>query len=803
MIPVTNHARWRQNSADGSYTALNEYKILGLLGRGATSVVYRAKLDDLTSPDLSNSDSSDIIHSRNPNITTTGSLNSKDTDKEYAIKVISRNKLRKQKDPIGCDPKTGVVRYMTGLEKVQREIVVMRKLQCNVVIPNAGNGNSAVVNDRSLGIVRPRSPASGLTQAFSAQIARDRERSLSPAPLGSSGSGNGTGSDSHSYPSSSDSAEINKATLVDAVTAAAAGALGEADGIDVFEQQQPTLAVENDQPTAAHTPISIPIAAIKTPTAATFFSSHGHFAHAPHSPTDSILSPCSDKLLRRGNPLDTSNLSKLSLPPMQQQQQQNQTQPLNAAKLQLNRDKAMTMNSTSAPHNVPTHSMRVLPLSIPQPQIAGKKVAIAVAAGGGETEAEPSHTATAAAAHQSDQDLIGEQAPLPIFTPTALHQLPLTVATASKQYQAFIFGLVEVIDDEDDDICLVTEYACAGPLMEVSIPPLSNTQDRWKGCSFIGNKVLSQSNASFQLSYDTGGTNADEKLTQISICNGLPAHIVYDVIGQVLDSLVFLHAHGIAHRDIKPENLLIDEMKRVRIADFGCAEDLTRGAREGTVTGAEAGTRALVSHTSGTLAFWPPECLPNLRELQPTQEQQNKNDTDNASLDCLADLEIVNIDAEPESAVTVAVLSSASEVKVQEAETNAKDYSDCSVPDAQDNDQPHLFSPFAQDVWAAGITLHCLLFNQLPFPLLTEQDVRDCNKYGGSASRDPMLIFRDIHLCAPIPAVVTVNGENSKALLLHCEWALSLLRGLLEKKPNSRFTAQHARDVLARIPRPN
>ncbi|KAJ3359797.1 hypothetical protein GGF32_009032 [Allomyces javanicus] len=44
------------------------------------------------------------------------------------------------------------------------------------------------------------------------------------------------------------------------------------------------------------------------------------------------------------------------------------------------------------------------------------------------------------------------------------------------------------------------------------------------------------------------------------------------VIKQVLDALVFCHAHGVVHRDLKPENLLLKDKSpnaRVMVADFG------------------------------------------------------------------------------------------------------------------------------------------------------------------------------------------------------------------------------------------
>ncbi|HVV24594.1 MAG TPA: protein kinase [Pseudonocardiaceae bacterium] len=55
----------------------------------------------------------------------------------------------------------------------------------------------------------------------------------------------------------------------------------------------------------------------------------------------------------------------------------------------------------------------------------------------------------------------------------------------------------------------------------------------------------------------------------------LPAHWVATVIGQVLDALAALHAHGVVHRDLKPANLLLRDpgpaRPHVLVADFGIA----------------------------------------------------------------------------------------------------------------------------------------------------------------------------------------------------------------------------------------
>jgi hypothetical protein len=50
------------------------------------------------------------------------------------------------------------------------------------------------------------------------------------------------------------------------------------------------------------------------------------------------------------------------------------------------------------------------------------------------------------------------------------------------------------------------------------------------------------------------------------------------IVPQICEALQYAHDEGIVHRDIKPENILIDRKGRVKIADFGLAKLLHRGA---------------------------------------------------------------------------------------------------------------------------------------------------------------------------------------------------------------------------------
>lgn len=59
---------------------------------------------------------------------------------------------------------------------------------------------------------------------------------------------------------------------------------------------------------------------------------------------------------------------------------------------------------------------------------------------------------------------------------------------------------------------------------------------------------------------------------------GLPAGVVADLLGQLLDGLAAVHRAGVVHRDVKPGNLLLEPTgtgrSHLRLADFGVAARL-------------------------------------------------------------------------------------------------------------------------------------------------------------------------------------------------------------------------------------
>jgi tetratricopeptide (TPR) repeat protein len=72
-----------------------------------------------------------------------------------------------------------------------------------------------------------------------------------------------------------------------------------------------------------------------------------------------------------------------------------------------------------------------------------------------------------------------------------------------------------------------------------------------------------------------------------------PLPVQLDLIGQVLQALIYLHRHGVLHRDLKPSNLLVYD-GRVKVVDFGLASHFGREDN---------------AMAAGTLRYMPPEIL--------------------------------------------------------------------------------------------------------------------------------------------------------------------------------------------------
>ncbi len=77
----------------------------------------------------------------------------------------------------------------------------------------------------------------------------------------------------------------------------------------------------------------------------------------------------------------------------------------------------------------------------------------------------------------------------------------------------------------------------------------------------------------------------------------LPADRARSIAIAICDALDYIHRNGVTHRDLKPENIMIDSEDRIKLIDFGIADD----------TGARRLTFGKDSQIAGTPDYISPE----------------------------------------------------------------------------------------------------------------------------------------------------------------------------------------------------
>lgn len=93
-----------------------------------------------------------------------------------------------------------------------------------------------------------------------------------------------------------------------------------------------------------------------------------------------------------------------------------------------------------------------------------------------------------------------------------------------------------------------------------------------------------------------------------------------------------------------------------------------------------------------------------------------------------------------------------------------------------------VYSAYALDVWAYGLSLFAMVFGDLPFPAKTTVEMFD------------EICRREIDWSRLKPSRETVLCEEASLVALH--WLMALLQGLLVKEPAERWSLQNAVDFL-------
>jgi serine/threonine-protein kinase len=77
----------------------------------------------------------------------------------------------------------------------------------------------------------------------------------------------------------------------------------------------------------------------------------------------------------------------------------------------------------------------------------------------------------------------------------------------------------------------------------------------------------------------------------------LPRERAIKIARRILDSLQYIHEHGVVHRDLKPENVMVDDDDNIKLIDFGIASNASSRRL----------TFAKLSQTMGTPDYISPE----------------------------------------------------------------------------------------------------------------------------------------------------------------------------------------------------
>ncbi|EQC39068.1 CAMKK protein kinase [Saprolegnia diclina VS20] len=166
---------------------------------------------------------------------------------------------------------------------------------------------------------------------------------------------------------------------------------------------------------------------------------------------------------------------------------------------------------------------------------------------------------------------------------TAFDKVQIEIAIMKKLSHANLVSLEAVLDDGDEQLVLVLEYAPYGQIM-----------------------VWDAAQLSYVPSIDAHSFSAPAPTTPaVQLAkNGLPLHIARKCFRELLIGLEYLHTNDICHRDLKPENILVGNQGTVKIADFGVAHFFDDKA-----PAAQPVAHGYLTNSAGTYAYMAPESM--------------------------------------------------------------------------------------------------------------------------------------------------------------------------------------------------
>jgi [calcium/calmodulin-dependent protein kinase] kinase len=159
---------------------------------------------------------------------------------------------------------------------------------------------------------------------------------------------------------------------------------------------------------------------------------------------------------------------------------------------------------------------------------------------------------------------------------TAFDKVNIEIAIMKKLNHPHLISLKQVLDDEEETLVLMLEYAPHGQVMQ------------WE--------------------HTTKSYQANPKLLRHESSGGLDEEEARRCLRELLLGLEYLHQNNICHRDLKPENILLSENGVCKIADFGVAHIFEEQKEQGNLL-IDKAKKGFLTSTAGTYAFMGPETI--------------------------------------------------------------------------------------------------------------------------------------------------------------------------------------------------